>query len=104
MHMCVYTRTHRFAYVLNHIVLKKKLKCRGVRRLGKGFMFTCNKRGIPDLPHPRPASLLRLCPESQLYLREKKYLENFCVVFKCDRAPVIQNETHGTTIVLSLIG
>lgn len=75
--MCVYMCTHRFVYVLNHIVLKKKLKFRGIRRLFKGFMFTCNKRGISDLPNPRLASLLRLCPESQLYLREKNILRIF---------------------------
>lgn len=74
---CVYMCTHRFVYVLNHIVLKRKLKFRGIRRLVKGFMFTCNKRGMSDLPNPRLASLLRLCPESQLYLREKNILRIF---------------------------
>lgn len=104
MNIFVCVCTHRFVYVLTHIVLEKKLKLRGIRRLVKGFMFTCDKRDIPDLPNPRLGSLFMLCPESQLYLREKKYLENFCVVFKCDRAAFIQNETHGATLVLSLIG
>lgn len=104
MNICVCVRIHRFVYVLTHILLEKKVKLRGIRRLVKGFTFTCNKRGIPDLPNPRLASLLMLCPESQLYLREKKYLENFCVVFKCDRAAFLKKETHGATLVLSLIG